>query len=136
MGLVMLRKKDFKKAREFLNYAMEGDPDNALYRAHYAWALFADPTSDRNEVSDKVYGMLLESLKSAGNDATLHYYVGQVLKAQNRLKEALQHFKTSESIDARNVDVKREVRLLASRLEKTEETKDKKGGGLSKLFKR
>ncbi|MBK8013160.1 MAG: DnaJ domain-containing protein [Deltaproteobacteria bacterium] len=134
MGLVMLRKRDFSRARELFSQAMELDPDNAMHKAHFAWALFADPRSERASATEKAYILLLDAVRVAGKDSTIRTYLGQVLKAQDRAKEALTHFKEAVAIDPKNAEAQREIRLLTQRLEKSKETQKKPG--LGRFFKK
>lgn len=134
MGLVMLRKRDFLRARELFSQAMELDPDSATHKAHFAWALFADPKSERTSATEKAYVLLLDAVRLAGKDATIRTYLGQVLKAQDRGKEALAHFKEAVVLDPKNAEAQREIRLLTQRLEKTKETQKKPG--LGRFFKK
>lgn len=137
MGVVMLRKRDFQQARELFRYCVDADPVTAIYKAHLAFAMHADRNFDREEAFEKGYALLLEALKAAGDrDATVHYYTGLLLKERERLKEALHHFKAAAQIDPKNVDMKREVRLLQGRLEKDKEDAKQKTGGLSRFLKR
>jgi curved DNA-binding protein CbpA len=138
MGVVMLRKRDFQKARELFGYCVEADPVTASYKAQLAFAMYADRSFDRDEAFEKGYPLLLEALKSAGEgDAKIHHYTGLLLKERDRLKEALHHFKQAALIEPKNVDHKREVRLLQGRLAKDqEEDKKNQTGGLGRFFKR
>lgn len=127
MGTVMLRKKDWAKARELFNYCMEADPVTAIYKAQMAYAMFSDASFDRNEVQAKGYPLLLEALKTLGEkDWRVHFWTGLFLKEQNKLKEALHHFDVAQRLDKKNADIFRERRLLKGRIEKS---KDSKGGG-------
>lgn len=131
MGLVMLKKRDYLKAREYFNFAMTGDPSAGEYKASMAWALFADPKVERSEASTKAYALILEALKDKPTSTT-HYYAGQILKSRDQVEEALYHFTRAQKLDPKNADAVREVRLLSSR-----KNKDKEGGSLlDKLFKR
>jgi molecular chaperone HscB len=135
MGVVMLRKKDFQKAREFFKYAMEGDPTSGKHKTNFAWAMFADPEFDRQKALTKGYELILEALKAKDLDAHTHFVAGQLLKAQDKMREAEHHFRAALRLDRKHADAQREVRLIEMRAEKAGDDPKSKGG-LSKLFKR
>lgn len=134
MAQVLLKKREYKKARELFKYSIDNDPSSGEYRAYYAWSIYADPTIERSEAIPKAYALLLEALKSADKNAQIHFYAGSVLKAQDKHREALHHFKEAVKLDRKHTDAEREVRLLESREKKTD--KDDKPSGLSRFFKR
>jgi tetratricopeptide (TPR) repeat protein len=137
MGIVLLRKREYAKARELFNYCIESDPVTPIYKAELAFAMYADRSFDRDDAFEKGYALLLEALKGAGSkDAKIHFYAGLVLKERERLKEALHHFKVAAKLQPNHVESKREVRLLKSRLKAQEGGKDDGPGGLGRFFKR
>jgi len=138
MGAVMLRKKDYKGARDLFRFAMEMDPETALYKAHYAWSVFADPKNDRTKALDEAYPLVKEALAQNKDDAAIHYYMGQLSKAMAKDKEALSHFKQVLRLDRNHADAKREVRLIEMRESKRKDTGSKgpKSNPLSRLFKK
>lgn len=135
MGVVMLKKREYQKAREFFKFAMEADDSSGAYRAFFAWAMFGDPKFDRKEALEKAYPLLLEALKRAPNDVNVHYYLAQVLKAKDKPTEAMHHFKEALRADPQHTDAVRELRLLKLRKDK-EKAGGKERSALSKLFKR
>jgi curved DNA-binding protein CbpA len=136
MGVVMLRKKDYQKAREYFNYAIENDSSKGEYKVSMACALFADPKHDREQAISKAHELLLEALKQKDAGANGHYYMGQVLKAKDQPKEALNHFKRALALDSRHTDAQREIRLMEMRGKGDDGDEKGIGAGLSKLFKR
>lgn len=134
MGVVMLKKREYQKAREFFRFAMEADESNGAYKAFFGWSMFADPKFDRKEALDKAYPLMLEGLKTSPKDPNIHYYLGQILKSQNRMNEAMHHFKEALRADRKHTDAERELRLLKMRKDKDSDTKER--SPLSRLFKR
>jgi len=136
MGVVMMRKRDFAEARRLFKEAMTRDEVTVLYKAQFAHAMHADARFDRQEAFEKGYPLMLDALKSLGDShADVNLWAGQMLKEQERLKEAMHYFKQAARLDKNNAEAKTEVRLLESRL-KREAGAKKDGGGLSKFFKR
>ncbi|MEM1024184.1 MAG: DnaJ domain-containing protein [Myxococcota bacterium] len=136
MGVVMLRKRNFVEARKLFKEAMTKDEVTVLYKAQFAHAMHADARFNRQEAFDQGYPLMLEALKGLGDSsAEINLWAGQMLKEQERLKDALHYFKQALRLDSRSAEAKTEVRLLQSRLER-ESTVKKDSGGLSKFFKR
>jgi curved DNA-binding protein CbpA len=133
MGVVMLRKRDFQKAREYFNFAMESDPDCGEYKSSLARAMYADPKFDRDEALRKGFDLLKEGLRQQDNQPAGHYYLALMLKAKGNKDDALFHFKRTLHFDPKHTEAQREVRLMEMRAQNEE---DGKKGGLSKLFKR
>ncbi len=136
MGQVMLNKREYPQARDFFKRALELDPATYEYSAHYGWAIFADPNRDRTAALDEALPLIREALANDGKNATIHYYMGQMLKSQSDTKNALHHFRQALKIDSQHTDAEREIRLLDLRetKQKTEETGA--ASRLSRLFKR
>jgi DnaJ-domain-containing protein 1 len=138
MGAVMLRKKEYRQARDFFRIAMEMDPETAEYKAHYAWAIFANPDNDREKALQEALPLIREALAKDGTSAAIQFYMGQLQKALGKEKEALHHFRQAFKQDSKHADAQREIRLLELREQKRKE--EGKGGGksgiVSRLFKR
>jgi curved DNA-binding protein CbpA len=136
MGVVMLRKRNFAEARRLFKEAMTKDEVTVLYKAQFAHAMHADAHFNRQEAFEKGYPLILEALKSLGDShADVNLWAGQLLKEQDRFKEALHYFKQAALLDKNNTEAKTEARLLDSRLKREAQAK-KDSGGLSKFFKR
>lgn len=135
MADVLLRKKDYQKAREYYRFAVESDPSSGEYKGKLAWAMFSDPSFDRKEALEKGFPLILDALQQAEKNALVHYYAGQFLRAQDRKDEALQHFQRAAKLDPTFPEAVREVRLADMRDKKTEEQQKGKST-FSKLFKR
>jgi curved DNA-binding protein CbpA len=134
MGVVMLKKREYQKAREFFRFAMEADDSNGAYKAFFGWAMFADPKFDRDEAMKKAYPLMLEALKASPKDANIHYYLGRILKEQDKPAEALHHFREALRADRKHTDAEREYRLLKRRQNNDDDPGS--GSALSRLFKR
>lgn len=134
MGVVMMRKREYQKAREFFKFAMEADKTSAVYKTHFVWAMFADAAFDRDKAVTEGYELILEALRAKDVNAQTHFVAGQLLKAQERMKEAEHHFKIAVRMDKKHADAKRELRLLQMRAQKAGDQEKK--SAFSKLFKR
>ncbi|NJK88211.1 MAG: tetratricopeptide repeat protein [Myxococcales bacterium] len=138
MAKVLLRKKEFSKAREIFKYCTEADPVTPIYKALLAYSMYIDAGFDRDQAYEKGYPLILEALKgSSDQSATIHHYAGLILAERSKLKEALHHFRRAAELEPKNPDHQRQVRLLQGRIGKAEESS--KGGttsGLGRFFKR
>ena len=135
MGVVHLNKREYPRARDMFRMATENDPSSGLYQASLAWAMYGDPAADKTEVIDKVYDMLMEAVTKNENEPIIHYYLGQVLKAKDRPRDALHHFKRVTRECTRYTDAASEARYLHRRLNATPAPKSS-GLGLSRFFGR
>lgn len=135
MGHVMMKKREYQKAREYFNFAVQSDPASGEYKASLAWSMFADSKYDREEALTRGYSLILEALETKSSSATTHYYAGQILKAKQQPKDALFHFQRAVELDPKHADAAREVRLMELRNAKEQEAKES-SNPLRKLFKR
>jgi curved DNA-binding protein CbpA len=139
MGMVYLRKHEFKTARETFSIAIDLAPQNGLYKAAKAYAMLIDPTYDRSEALKKGFELILEGTKLSPKEAPVHFYAGRFYKERNEPGLAQKAFQRALEIDPKYVEAERELRLLDLRKKKEnddEKEKGEKGGRLSKLFKR
>jgi curved DNA-binding protein CbpA len=137
MGSVFLKKRDYKKARETLRFAVDLAPESGLFRGTLAWAYLADPGHDRKDALEKAEKLLLEGVKQAPREAQLHYYLGRLYKERGELGLAEPAFKRALQLDSKLHDAESELRVLERRREK--DTKPEKASplqALTKLFKR
>lgn len=134
-GAVVLRKRDYKQARDFYRLAMELDPDTPDHKARYAWAVFADPTQDRKKALEEALPLVQAALTAKKEDPTLHYYMAQLEKARGNEKVATKHFRVVLKLDRNHADARRELRLLEMRDSK--KSSDKKGSlPFSRFFRK
>ncbi|MCK6550106.1 DnaJ domain-containing protein [Myxococcota bacterium] len=134
MGVVMLKKRDYARARELFNFAVTNDPEEAEYKANLAWAMLADPKFDRAQALTDGWTLLQDALKVRRPSAQVFYYAGQFMKAKDQMKEALQYFRRAAELDPRNTDAAREARLIEMRQQKGDDDDSK--NPLKRLFKR
>jgi hypothetical protein len=137
MGSVFLKKRDYKKARETLRFAVELAPESGLFRGTLAWAYLADPGHDRRDALEKAEKLLLEAVKQAPREAHLHYYLGRFYKERGELGLAETAFKRALLLDSKLHEAESELRVLERRREK--DGKPEKASplqALAKLFKR
>ncbi|MBI2377704.1 MAG: DnaJ domain-containing protein [Deltaproteobacteria bacterium] len=135
MAMVMMKKKDFEKAKELLSVALNMDKGNAHYKGMMGWLTFSDPEGDRESAIALARGLLLESVAQQPADAEIQYYLGLVHKAAGDDDRALGAFKMALEADPDHLEASRELRLEEMRKKKEGESEGI-GGKLSKLLKR
>jgi len=118
MATVLLKKKDFEKAREYLNYACNMIPNDGRYKAHLAWSLWIDPSLVNETINERVMELLSEAVSLSPSDPETHFYYGSVLKMNGDIKAAIKHFKVCVGLKPNYTEAVRELRLLRSRIRK------------------
>lgn len=111
---VLLRRRDFLGALDYLRNAIELNATEADYHALYAWVLFQQHEGADAPLEEMLAAVDRALSLDAGNDRA-HYYRGMVLRRLNRDGEAVAHFEKATQINPKNVDAMREVRLAQMR---------------------
>lgn len=132
MAQVHMRRREYQEARELFLFAMQADPQSTRHGALYAWATFCDPSCERSEHSKEGEQLLREAIKADQEDASLHFYLGSMLKSQDRIPEALKCFEKAQDLDRHHTEASREVRLLRRRQKSSADPRS----GLSRLFRK
>ncbi|MBK8171356.1 MAG: tetratricopeptide repeat protein [Sandaracinaceae bacterium] len=111
---VLMRRRDFAGAIEYLRNAIDLNATEADYHALYGWVLFQQHAEADAPLDDMLAAIDRALTIDAQNDRA-HYYRGMVLRRMGRDSEAVAHFEKATAINPRNVDAMREVRLAAMR---------------------
>ena len=125
---VLLKKRDFKAAEAEALAAMTGDPEQAEYKALYAWICAEQP---RDKYDDLIQ-LLNAALKAEPSNQRALWYRGQLHKRAGHDSKALRDFKQLLDLNPKHLDAQREVRLYEMRRSQPKEDK----GILGKWFKR
>ncbi len=129
MGVVHLRKREYSKAREMFESALESDPSSGLYQAHLAWSIFSEAQQDRAAVIPQVQALLSEAVAKDDKQPLIHFYLGQVLKAKGDLSEARDQFERVVDLDPHHAPARSEIRHLERRRQD-----EQKKSGLSRFL--
>lgn len=134
-GEVMFKKGEYDEAEALVHQAMQADPENLEYRAMLAWIQAHVVGTPPDEHSRKTHykrqiALLNEVIASDKNFAKALYYRGELLKRSGDEDRAYKDFRKVMSLDPRNIDAAREVRLYEVRAKK------KQGGLFGRLFKK
>jgi tetratricopeptide (TPR) repeat protein len=111
-GRVFLKKRDWKNARECLQWAVKLMPEEAEYLAYFAWATFLC-------AQDKSGSEVVEAIKQLKKAASLNpsleiaqLFLGGIYKTQGLKDIAAFHFKKAVDINPESVEAKRELAAL------------------------
>lgn len=135
MGLVMLKKKDYKKARELLKMATTMDPQQGTYKCYYGWSFWADPEVDRETAESKARELIQAGIEQNPKNAQSQYFWGVMLKQAGKSREAKKAFTIASKLDKKLTEAERELRLMDMRSSKKAEARGEKPGFLAKLLK-
>ncbi|HEU5077254.1 MAG TPA: DnaJ domain-containing protein [Polyangiaceae bacterium] len=125
---VLLKKRDLAGAEREALEAMHGDPEQAEYKALYAWVCAQSP----RESYDDLVNLLDEALKAEPTNQRALWYRGQLHVRLGNPNRAIRDFKTLLEVNPKHLDAQREVRLHEMRRAGSKEEK----GLLGKWFKR
>lgn len=122
---ILARKKKWAETIEVMEHVVRADPENGDYLALLAWARASKggPGADLSRFEADLKNAVSLSPKSE----KANYYLAQVLKRVGKESEARKHLQTVASINPHNIEVKRELHIMARR---QGQTRKPAGGGL------
>ncbi|MEE2903145.1 MAG: DnaJ domain-containing protein [Myxococcota bacterium] len=115
MAQILIKKKDFDKAREYLTYATNTIPEDGRYKASLAWSIWIDPKMPNDEHLEEVTKLLEQAVRLSPADPDALFYYGSILKFRGNKNLALKYFKKCVEKQNNHTDAMREIRLLRSR---------------------
>lgn len=133
---VFIKKKDFAKAEEELQWACKLLEDEGDYQVALAWAIYNNPTRTTEDKRSKALFHLQNANDLDNADPEkLFWYWGSILKQEGDNKGALEQFQRLLKKKPRHTDAQREVRNLNAVLRREKESeKDDKSGKKSSLW--
>lgn len=129
-ALANMRRRDWAKALELVEKAVELNPDDQLYKATKGWVTFHLHKRNEGKVKEAVE-ILKQAVKAQENLPIAYSYIGQIHFAREEHAEAKKWFKKCLEWDSNNVEAARLLRLVNSRQEKKNAGL---GGFFGKLF--
>jgi DnaJ-domain-containing protein 1 len=133
-GEIMLKKGDYMQAEHLVQQAATADPDQPEYQALLAWIQahrLGAPADDKRSGHYRAQIAMLNKVIERDNDyAQAIYYRGELYKRQGDTDAAIKDFRKVMSLDPKNIDAQREVRVHDMRKRK------QKGGDDAGLFGR
>jgi curved DNA-binding protein CbpA len=134
-GVIFFRKKNYAEALHHFEEAFRLNPKEGEHQAWIAWTLFHDPKQKREQSLARAKDLLLKAIKAAPQNATCHYYLGEVYLALGDEKRAKTCFNRTVECQENHVEANRHLRLMAMRKEKEQKKTGlfgKIGGGKKK----
>jgi tetratricopeptide (TPR) repeat protein len=105
VGLVLLEKGEFDGAFEYLNHALQHDPDHLM--ANYLMGITCKKTGRENE-ANKYFGAVINRYTSLANMKTRfaegYYYIGKCHYLMGELPKAVANLKKAVEYDTEEVD--------------------------------
>ena len=122
---ILARKKKWAQTIEVMEHVVRADPENGEYLALLAWARASEggPEADLSRFEAELKNAVSLSPKSE----KANYYLAQILKRVGKESEARKHLQVVASINPHNIEVKRELHIMARR---QGQTKKPAGAGL------
>lgn len=139
MGNSLLRKGDFKRARDYFHFAMANDGNNGIYKAFYAWSIFADRSRKRSEAMETAYPIMRTAAKVCPDHVNVQFYAGKVFQSKGDMDRASAAFERVLELQAGHDGARSALRAIKSGEREEDLPKDKPQSAkekLSKLFKR
>lgn len=128
---IQLRRGAIAEAFVLAEHACSAEPEQPQYRALHAWLRVQQGELKPGPVADEILMTLTWAARLRRTDLEIRMYRGRVLQRLGRHEEAIREFSVVASMDEKNLEAIREVRLHRAR----EESRAATSGMFSKLFK-
>jgi len=128
---IQLRRGALDEAFVLAERACSAEPDQPQYRALHAWLRVQRGDLKPGPVADEILKTLTWAARQRRTDLEIRMYRGRVLQRLGRHDEAIRDFSVVASMDEKNLEAIREVRLHRAR----EESRAATSGMFAKLFK-
>lgn len=128
---IQLRRGALEEAFELAERACVAEPEQPQYRALHAWLRVQRGELQPGPVADEILKTLTWAARQRRTDLEIRMYRGRVLQRLGRHEEAIRDFSVVASMDEKNLEAIREVRLHRAR----EESRAATSGMFAKLFK-
>jgi len=129
-GTVLLNKRAYKDAEQFLTEAVKAQPEVAQHWQKLGWAVYQNQ-EDRDEKKrlEEAKRCWSKAVSVDHEDAQSHYCMALYYKAVGKKSKCQQSLEQAISLNANFIEAKREMRLLKMRSGKGKSRKKKSGGG-------
>lgn len=133
---VLLRRSEWDEALQILDQILEIADEEADYHATRAWVLFQKHGTADAAIRTQIVQGLERAIELVPKHDKAHYWLGLVLKRENKSGKALEHFRIAAEANPRNLEAVREVRIASMRKDEPAQKSGstEKKGLLDKLF--
>jgi hypothetical protein len=122
-GVVFFRKKNFAEALRHFQESYQLNEKEGEHLAWVAWTMFNDPHNDKSKILPKCKELSLKSIKLSPQNATCHYYLGEIYLAMGDDKRAKTCFSRVVELQEHHVEANRHLRLMQMRKDKAQKNK-------------
>ncbi len=122
-GKILLKKRDFKGAKDAIKWAVKLSPEEGEYLAYYGWLTFLNAEDKRGQDAVTAVKYLKKAVVLNPSIEFPHLFLGSIYKIQNLKDVAILHFKKALEINPENIEIKKEIKLLNEM-----KPKEEKGG--------
>jgi len=119
-GEMMLRRRAYGQAAEFLRKAVDSGATDSQVYVMYGFALFSDLESDETTRLEDARRAWDRALELDARNPDVHFHLSLYWKARGDSAEQRRALKDTLSLDPKHMDAQRELRLLEMRTTKTE----------------
>ena len=127
-----MKRGAIEEAAALVERACLAAPEHPQYRALHAWLRVERGELQLGPVANEIVAALTWAVREQRTDLEIRLYRGRVLKRLGRHEEAMRDFSVVASMDQKNLEAVREVRLYRAR----EEQRAASSAFLAKFFKR
>ncbi|MEE9252584.1 MAG: DnaJ domain-containing protein [Thermodesulfobacteriota bacterium] len=132
-GELLLKRKNYGKAMDYMQKALMMNPDEAAYLAALYWTKFL-AAPKKESITSEVRAQLEKACNMNPKCSEAYYYLGCVHKHNENMKQAEKNFAKAVECKPDFLEAKRELWLMQRRKPKKDKKKDKKF--LSGIFKK
>jgi len=126
-----LKNRSYDRARQFFEEAVTLNPHAAEYKALLGWATFlVDP--NQYTAAAKI---VLEAIRMDASLDRGYYFMGCIFKTRGDMVQAENAYKKAASVNPKNIEALRELRLLEMRRESEEPSSSPKKGFFDRFKK-
>ena len=140
MGNSLLRKGDFQRARDYFHFAMANDPNNGVYKAYYAWAIFSDRSKSKHASLESAYPLMRTAAAACQDHVNVQFYAGKVFQAQGDKERAKASFERVLKLQPGHDGATAAIKMVETGAKEKEQDSESKPESakekLSKLFRR
>jgi tetratricopeptide (TPR) repeat protein len=129
---INMRRGALAEASAFAQQACDGEPDCLEFRALHAWLRVQRGELKTEADAVEILAILTRALREQRHNLEIRLFRARVLQRLGRMEEAIRDFSVVASMDSKNLEAVREVRLYQARSQR----KPSLSGILSKVFRR
>jgi hypothetical protein len=129
---INLKRGALAEASAFAQQACDGEPECLEFRALCAWLRVQRGELKSDADAQEVLTILTRALREQRHNLDIRLFRARVFQRLGRMEEAMRDFSVVASMDAKNLEAVREVRLYQARMQR----KSSLSGILARVFRR